>query len=369
MGTHPSNPSYDVQTGRSLHELVASNQQLLSTDIDEAYGSKLPFLFKVLSINKALSIQAHPDKKLAERLHAEDPKNYPDDNHKPEMALTLTDFEGFCGFRPLDEITHFLETVPSFRALIPQAEIDIFYERKSTDPKTALKTLYGALLTQPPQKIESQAVKLVEEATSSPSTFAGGNHEALAKLIQKLNVQFPNDIGLFSSLVLNYITMSPGEAIFLKANDPHAYISGDIIECMAASDNVVRAGFTPKFKDVPNLIEMLTYETNPIEKQKLQPVKFDRASGDGEVLLFDPPIEEFSVLKVDVEKNGEVVIEGLNGPSIVIVTRGGGEFRVGPKGEIATEGTIFFVGAEATTNIKGAEEGLTAYWAFAEIRK
>ncbi|RPA83638.1 mannose-6-phosphate isomerase [Ascobolus immersus RN42] len=369
MGTHPSNPSFDAESGRSLLDLVASNQQLLSTDIDEAYGSKLPFLFKVLSINKALSIQAHPDKKLAERLHAEDPKNYPDDNHKPEMALTLTEFEGFCGFRPLDEISHFLETVPSFRALIPQAEIDLFNNQKSTEPKAALKALYGALLTQPNEKVESEAVKLVEEASSSPLTFAGGNHEDLAKLIQKLNKQFPNDIGLFSSLVLNYLTMGPGEAIFLKANDPHAYISGDIIECMAASDNVVRAGFTPKFKDVPNLIEMLTYETNPIEKQKLQPVQFDRASGDGEVLLFDPPIEEFSVLKVDVEKNGEVVIDGLNGPSIVIITRGGGELRVGPKGEVASEGSVFFVGAEARTKIKGAEEGLTAYWAFTEIRK
>lgn len=369
MGTHPSNPSYDSQTGRTLLDLVASNQQLLSSDIDEAYGSKLPFLFKVLSINKALSIQAHPDKKLAERLHANDPKNYPDDNHKPEMALTLTEFEGFCGFRPLGEISHFLETVPSFRSLIPTADVESFNAQKSSNPKAALKTLYGSLLTQSNDKIETEAVKLVEDATTSPSTFAGGNNEALAKLIQKLNKQFPNDIGLFSSLVLNYLTMGPGEAIFLKANDPHAYISGDIIECMAASDNVVRAGFTPKFKDVPNLIEMLTYETAPIEEQKLKPVKFDRASGDGEVLLFDPPIEEFSVLKIDVNNNGEVVIEGLNGPSIVIVTRGGGEFGVGPKKELATEGTIFFVGAEAKTKIRGAEEGLTAYWAFTEIRK
>jgi len=77
MGTHPSNPSRDVRTGRTLLDLVSENQALLSANVAERYGEKLPFLFKVLSIQKALSIQAHPDKKLAERLHNDDPKNYP----------------------------------------------------------------------------------------------------------------------------------------------------------------------------------------------------------------------------------------------------------------------------------------------------
>lgn len=77
MGTHPSNPSKDIATGRTLLDLVSENKALLSHDVADQYGSKLPFLFKVLSIQKALSIQAHPDKKLAEKLHKEDPKNYP----------------------------------------------------------------------------------------------------------------------------------------------------------------------------------------------------------------------------------------------------------------------------------------------------
>lgn len=77
MGTHPSLPSKDVETQRSLLDLVQDNQALMSQEISERYGGKLPFLFKVLSIRKALSIQAHPNKKLAEQLHAKDPKNYP----------------------------------------------------------------------------------------------------------------------------------------------------------------------------------------------------------------------------------------------------------------------------------------------------
>ena len=87
MGTHPSNPSKDLDTGRTLLDLVEVNSALLAPSVKARYGSKLPFLFKVLSINKALSIQAHPNKKLAEQLHARDPKNYPDDNHKPELSL------------------------------------------------------------------------------------------------------------------------------------------------------------------------------------------------------------------------------------------------------------------------------------------
>ncbi len=77
MGTHPSLPSKDVETGRSLLELIQDNEMLISLEVSAKYGNKLPFLFKILSINKALSIQAHPNKKLAEQLHAKDPKNYP----------------------------------------------------------------------------------------------------------------------------------------------------------------------------------------------------------------------------------------------------------------------------------------------------
>lgn len=70
-------PSKDVETKRTLLDLVQDNKALMSPEISKRYGEKLPFLFKVLSIRKALSIQAHPNKKLAEHLHAKDPKNYP----------------------------------------------------------------------------------------------------------------------------------------------------------------------------------------------------------------------------------------------------------------------------------------------------
>src|SRR5271170_6262375 len=126
MGTHPSNPSKDVLTKRTLLDLVQDNQALLGQDVGQRYEYKLPFLFKVLSIGKALSIQAHPNKKLAEQLHKRDSKNYPDDNHKPEMTIAITPFEGFCGFRPLKEISHFFDEVPALRKLVGEPEVKEF---------------------------------------------------------------------------------------------------------------------------------------------------------------------------------------------------------------------------------------------------
>ena len=90
MGTHSSLPSKELDTQRSLLDLVEENQMLMSSEISKKYGNKLPFLFKVLSIHKALSIQAHPNKKLAEKLHATDPKNYKGE-HESTTAVVLID--------------------------------------------------------------------------------------------------------------------------------------------------------------------------------------------------------------------------------------------------------------------------------------
>src|SRR5262245_56208060 len=135
MGTHPSNPSKDLVTGRTLLDMVEVNQALLSQSVIARFGPKLPFLFKVLSIHKALSIQAHPNKKLAEELHARDPRNYPDDNHKPEMAIAITPFEGLCGFRPLGEIAHFLDTVSPLRELLGDSISAEFVANANSQPE------------------------------------------------------------------------------------------------------------------------------------------------------------------------------------------------------------------------------------------
>jgi len=242
MGTHPSNPSKDVETQRTLLDMVQDNQALMSPEISKRYGQKLPFLFKVLSIRKALSIQAHPNKKLAEQLHAKDPKNYPDDNHKPEMTIAVTPFDGLCGFRPLNEISHFLSTVPSLRNLIGESSAKDFETavtgKETSDSeadiagnKKALQTAFSALMKTDKSTISAAATDLVASAKEEGDTFAGSGGPSntgkeLADLVIRCNSQFPGDIGLFVLFFLNYVLLSVGEAMFIKADEIHAYLSG-----------------------------------------------------------------------------------------------------------------------------------------------
>src|ERR1700722_14278644 len=148
MGTHPSLPSKDLSPGRSLLDLVGDNEALMGSEITKKYEKKLPFLFKVLSIAKALSIQAHPNKKLAEKLHVKDPKNYPDDNHKPEMTIAITPFEGFCGFRRLKEISHFLNTIPALRDLVGEEHAQGLEEAATSSSTKDAKARLQAAFTQ-----------------------------------------------------------------------------------------------------------------------------------------------------------------------------------------------------------------------------
>ncbi|KAK4508566.1 hypothetical protein PRZ48_002305 [Zasmidium cellare] len=392
MGTHPSNPSKDVTTGRTLLDLVQDNQALMSTSIAKRYEQKLPFLFKVLSINKALSIQAHPNKKLAEQLHAKDPKHYPDDNHKPEMTIAITPFDGLCGFRPLNEIAHFLQHVPTLRQLVGEENASKFEKTikgqettedssKAQENKKALQAAFSGLMQSKPEEIEKAAPELIKQAKSEGTKFAGeggpsNDGKELADLMVRLNDQFPNDIGLFVTFFLNYVKLEVGEAMFLKADDIHAYLSGDIIECMASSDNVIRAGFTPKFKDVDTLTQTLTYSYAPIEEQKMTPVDYAYVklnttaySSNSAAILYDPPIEEFSVVKTDLNAaGGKATFAPIEGPSIIICTKGEGKISVGPKSEEIKEGYVYFVGATAELVLESSgSEPLVTFKAFCEL--
>lgn len=102
------------------------------------------------------------------------------------------------------------------------------------------------------------------------------------QLVLRLEMQYPSDVGVIAAFFLNLVKLNPGEALFLGANEPHAYLSGECVECMATSDNVVRAGLTPKHRDVQTLCSMLTYKQ----------VK------DASRLLLDPFVQIFSLVEV-----------------------------------------------------------------------
>ena len=386
MGTHPSLPSRDLATDRTLLDLISDNKALMGSEISTKYGDKLPFLFKVLSIAKALSIQAHPNKKLAGELHAKDPKNYPDDNHKPEMTIAITPFEGLCGFRPLQEIAHFLKSVPPLRALVGEdasTSLETTAANESSDlisSKSSLRAAFTALMSSPKEAVTAMSkelISLAEASKISPGPCTTVTTSDMSVLLPRLNGQFPGDIGLFVFFFLNYVRLAPGEAMFLKADDIHAYISGDIIECMASSDNVIRAGFTPKFQDVNTLTRILTYDHDPPEKQKLEPVDYPYAtlntkaySSASKSVLYDPPIEEFSVVMTQLKAQGaKVTFDGLAGPSIIICTGGSGKISVGPRVEEIKEGWVYFVGATAECVVESDSDDCVFFKAFCEIEE
>lgn len=317
------------------------------------------------------------------------------------MTIAITPFEGLCGFRPLSEITQFLQAVEPLRRLIGDQKSSEFEQivkgNEDSDDfevmqrnKDALRSIFTSLMESSPESIEAATKDLIAAAENTPASFATLSDAAetdhlqpaeLAAIVTRLNGQFPNDIGLFVFFMLNFVQLAPGEAMFLKADDIHAYISGDIIECMASSDNVVRAGFTPKFKDVDTLTQMLTYSYAPIEEQKLEPTDYPYTilnataytSGSSST-LYDPPIEEFSVVKTDLIRTGaKATFDPIGGPSILICTAGRGRITVGNKTEEVQEGYVFFVGAEAECVIENTESDggddnvFTTFKAFCEL--
>ena len=240
MGT--KSPSLVLSSRQVLSEHLASHPELIGKSVIAKFNAgngNLPFLFKVLSIEKALSIQTHPDKKTAEILHREYPdiykgillqylsaflKNSTDPNHKPETALAITPFQALCGFRPLPEIANFLNT-PELQAHIPPSIVNIFLLISGSNPtelaeKAALKTLFASLMTADESIIHHQLDILVKRYQSQVT-----QDNDMAQLVLNLNEQFPGDIGIFCPL-LNHVRLDPGQAIFLGAGEPHAYISG-----------------------------------------------------------------------------------------------------------------------------------------------
>ena len=235
MGSHPNGPS-QLETGETLPSFLASQ-----------HLPELPFLFKVLSVGQALSIQSHPNASLARQLHAARPQVYKDANPKPEMAIALTAFSALLGFRTWSEITASLAEFPDLARAVGTASL------AETALSDADKTrfCYTNLM-----RLDTGTVTVL-----IGSVLASGNSkQPLVQLVQQLQETYPGgDVGVLSVFFLNFLELSPGEAIFIPADTPHAYLAGEILECMQNSDNVIRGGLTPKFKDVDVLIESLNY--------------------------------------------------------------------------------------------------------------
>ncbi|XP_037689337.1 mannose-6-phosphate isomerase isoform X2 [Choloepus didactylus] len=357
MGTHPRGDAKILDNTipqKTLGQWIAENQDCLGSKVKDTFNGQLPFLFKVLSVETALSIQAHPNKELAEKLHRQAPEHYPDANHKPEIAIALTSFQGLCGFRPIEEIVAFLKKVPEFQFLIGEnaaTQLKHSIGRDSHVVASALKTCFSHLMKTEKKVVVEQLNLLVKRI--SQEVAAGNKTESIyGELLLQLHQQYPGDIGCFAIYFLNLLTLKPGEAMFLEANVPHAYLKGDCVECMACSDNTVRAGLTPKFIDVPTLCEMLDYTATPSKDRLFLPKP---SQEDPYLSIYDPPVPDFTVMKIEVPGSvPEYEVLALDSASILLMLQGSVTAST-PTAEKAIplqRGGVLFIGASENVSLK-----------------
>ncbi|MGR5147854.1 mannose-6-phosphate isomerase, class I [Photobacterium alginatilyticum] len=253
MGAHPNGCSQiDVEgeITRLADFIAADKAATIGVDTDNQFG-ELPYLFKVLAAEKALSIQVHPSKAQAEVGFAKEQdagiplsaghRNYKDPNHKPELVYALTPYQAMNGFREIDQI------VSLFRCLEIADLHELVVALEENQNETGLRQFFEAMLSLQGEVKETALAGLLAYAEQHKD-------DELFALILELAGQYPGDIGLFSPLMLNVLTLQPGEAMFLHACTPHAYINGTGLEIMANSDNVLRAGLTPKHIDIAELV-------------------------------------------------------------------------------------------------------------------
>ncbi|MGF1815769.1 mannose-6-phosphate isomerase, class I, partial [Vibrio splendidus] len=190
-------------------------------------------------------------------------RNYKDPNHKPELVYALTFYKAMNGFRPIDDIIALFEEVE-----IPSLAIELNVLKINAD-SDSLKSFFSAIMSLEGDRKESALNELYAAHARPAKTVMG--REAL-QYSKEFKQHYPGDIGLFAPLMLNTVELAPGEAMFLFAETPHAYVQGTGLEIMANSDNVLRAGLTPKYIDVPELIDNTIFEPIKPEDIRLKPV-------------------------------------------------------------------------------------------------
>ncbi|RPD61165.1 mannose-6-phosphate isomerase [Lentinus tigrinus ALCF2SS1-7] len=407
MGTHTNGPArlYDSPSTPLLSLISSDPTFYLGETLVQKWPSTthIPYLFKVLSIQKALPLQAHPDKDLAKQLQLKDPSNFVDSNHKPEIAVAIgeplattrskvakrqgdeqevvgdtdTAFTGFVGFRPLEEIKGFLQAVPELGEAIGDSRlVSSFIHSPSKD---LLRQIFGKLLkrgVEAREELVKPISQLQDRIKQSGGNLGFYNSEELARLVLKVNKQYPGDAGvLATTFFMNFAKLRKGESIYIGADEIHAYLEGDIIECMAVSDNVVNAAFdepSSLASQVDTFVNMLTYTARPVSHWSLPAQKYQHAKS-GRTVKYDPPIEEFIVLGtfLSMKNAKEEHLGAVDGPTMGIVTRGKVRISTNKGGETEQleldEGAVVFVAAKNEINVEileghGPDEAGEVWW-------
>ncbi|KAI1207491.1 mannose-6-phosphate isomerase [Annulohypoxylon truncatum] len=333
FGDYPDFPARKLETGELLSEVLKRDQEhLLGNKVVEKFGSELPYLPKILSIAKALPLQLHPNKELATKLHEKDPESFTDPNHKPEIAVALSKFEVFAGFKPLDKIA------PLFK-LEPLQEFSPEQPDEWTDE--TLREVTRNLL-----KSDLETVKRVQTELSKIPKDQLGEEAYILDLLPRLQGQYgPEDAGsLVALLCMNFLVFEPGDAVWIPADGIHAYLAGDIVECMARSNNVLNTGFCPPGdrNNADTFANTLTFKAHSKDDVYLPSQKSEK-SKKGKTVVYRPPMSEFDMLKTDLGSGEGEQLTPSEGPGVMIVTSGSGVMYAEGKYHQLKEGFIYFI--------------------------
>ncbi|GAB2762787.1 mannose-6-phosphate isomerase, class I [Streptomyces bullii] len=341
MGAHPGAPSR-TDRGTLVDVIDADPEKELGPACVARFGPHLPFLLKILAAGAPLSLQVHPDLEQARQGYQDEERrgipvdaphrNYKDANHKPELICALTEFDGLCGFRDPLKAAGLLDGL-GVDSLKPY--VDLLHAHPAD---AALREVLTAILTADPEEM----AHTVAEAAAACDRL-GGAYTPYADIAH----HYPGDPGVIAAMLLNHVRLQPGEALFLGAGVPHAYLSGLGVEIMANSDNVLRCGLTPKHVDVPELLRIVRFE--PSDPGVLRP----EASPDGEE-VYETPIDEFRLSRYVLPAGAAAHDLTAATPQILLCTAGtvrAGEHELNPgrsvfvpageKAEVSGTGTLF----------------------------
>lgn len=350
-GAHPAGPTR-LASGPTLASLVDSApERVLGEDVVRRFGPHLPFLLKVIAPAKVLSLQVHPSlAQAAEGFELENERgvpltsparSYKDANHKPEMVLALTCFEAVTGFRAPRRAWEVLTGLESPVARRVRRTLRL------NPTRYGIRQAFSDIVSAGTRPTPAELAELVEEIAArhaaglSPSPRVDANALEMAR-------SFPADPGIAASLLLNPVTLQPGEALFVPAGSVHAYISGLGVEVMASSDNVLRAGLTHKHIDVPQMLACVDYVAAPPVRPA--PEYLSRATR-----AYYAPVDDFELLVTTVvPEDGRLAVVG-HGPRILLTTDGEVVITTPEGSQTLRRGDAVFVGAhERTLTVEGA---------------
>ena len=361
LGAHPAAPSRLRRAdgaGTRLDDVVRTDPDaVLGADRARRWDGRLPFLLKVLAADEPLSLQAHPSlaqaldgfaRENAAGLALDAPdRNYRDANHKPELICALTEFAALVGFREPARTLALL-------AALDVPELTAHAELLAAQPgPDGLRALFTTWITLPQSVLDTLVPALQDGAVRVAS--AGGGFRDEARTILELSERYPGDSGVLAALLLNRVTLEPGQAMYLPAGNLHAYLSGAGVELMANSDNVLRGGLTPKHVDVPELLRVLDFTAPP------PPVR--PGTPDEDWVRYDTPAEEFLLRRWEVTERAKCAVPGA-GARILLCTSGSATVT-SPSGSLALDrgGAVFLAAGDAGVELASDTDGAQVFLA------